>query len=96
LAVVTLAALVSGGKFDTTSATALANTPGAVEALLQIVSTACRDTGPKVVAALRALKAIADTSHQVLLHRHGAVAALLDLLKRGWANYDERHTIGNP
>jgi hypothetical protein len=92
LAVASLAALVSGGKFDTTSATAL--TPGAVEALLQTIST--RDTGPTVIAALRALRAIADTSDQVLLHRHGAVAALLGLLNRGWANYpryDERRTM---
>jgi hypothetical protein len=77
LAVVTLAALVSGGEFGTTSATALANTPGAVETLLQIVSTTCCETDPNVAAALRALKAIADTPHQVLLHRHGAVAVLL-------------------
>jgi hypothetical protein len=97
LAVVTLAALVSGGTFDTTSATALANTPGAVEALLQTVSTTRRDkiTGPKVAAALRALKAIADTSHQALLHRHGAVAVLLGLLKRGWANYSLRCATNN-
>jgi hypothetical protein len=86
-------------KFDTTSATALANTPGVVEALLQAVPTTRRDTGPKVIkgpevaAALRALKAIADTSHQVLLHRHGAVAVLLGLLNRGWTNYGQRHTM---
>jgi hypothetical protein len=98
LAVASLAALVSGGEFDTTSATALANTPGAVEALLQIVATTCRDKGPRdkgpqVAAALRALKAIADTSHQELLHRHGAVAVLLGLLHRGWASYDQTHTV---
>jgi hypothetical protein len=89
LVVVTLAALVSGGGLD---ATALANTPGAVEALLQTVSTACRNTGPQVAASLRALKAIADTSHQALLHRHGAVAALLGLLNPcAWTIYDQRH-----
>jgi hypothetical protein len=93
LAVVTLAALVSADKFDATSATALANTPGAVEALLQTISTTRRETDPEVAAALRALKAIADTSQQVLLHRHGAVAVLLGLLKRGWANYDQRQNM---
>jgi hypothetical protein len=92
LAVVTLAALVSGGKFDTASATALADTPGAVEALLQFVSTTRFETGPEVAAALRALQAIADTSHQVL-HRHGAVAVLLGLLHRGWANYGQRRNM---
>jgi hypothetical protein len=89
----TLAALVSGGKIDTTSATALANTPGAVEALLQTVSTTCCDMGPKMAAALRALKAIADTPHKVLLHRYGAVTVLLGLLNREWANYCQRRNM---
>jgi hypothetical protein len=93
LAVATLAALVSGGKLDATSAPALANTSGAVEVLLQIVSTTHRDTDPKVAAALRALKAIADTSHHVLLHRHGAVAVLLGWLNRERANYDPWHNM---
>jgi hypothetical protein len=93
LAVATLAALVSGGECDTTSATALANTPGAVVTLLRTVSTTRCGTGPKVAATLRALKAIADTSHQVLLHRHGAVAVLLGLLTRGWANYHDRQNM---
>jgi hypothetical protein len=92
LAVAILAGPVSG-VFDPTSATALANTPGAVQVLLQTASTSCCATDPKVATALRALKAIADTSHQVLLHRHGAVATLLSLLKCGWANYRQWHTV---